>query len=483
MSTTFHDLADRVRPRPGRTRTAAVAATLALAVSSGCGAAGPASSGTRRGTYPAIIVAQASRITSRLAGGLGGHGELAFIAHGTLFLTGAPAGTLRRVSLPGVPDGPAWSADHHWLAVRVAKPAPAGSPYRTEPAALWVVRAAGTGARRLTPPSWDVASFAWSPRSDRLAVAAAMPAPKDTSAVVAAVTTGGARRTLVTGTYVSGVAWSPDGRQIAAGVYTGRPVWQGTLVLRSPAGGPLTVVTSSKGNVLELAGWWPDGSGLLYWNDIGGSASLAADGLPLTSVWIAGRRSHQLAPAVLVHGSWLAFSGGSTVAVASGGDRRIWFGHKRITRCRATGDCTPVAQPSGVVSLDPSWSPTGKLLVFARASASGPFGPHGHASFSPYWIRRWEATSRLWAVGASGSVATPLASVGAGALDPVWGSDGSLLFVRDDSVWLLPPGAANPVEVAGPLGALTGQTYYGYVPYPNLIAWTLARQSGTAGSG
>ena len=478
MSTTSHDLARPGRRLPGRTRTAAVAAGMALAVgavSSGCGGAGPAGSGARRGTHPETIAARKAGVTP----GLGGHGELAFIAHGALFLTGGPAGTLRRVSLPGVPDGPAWSAGHRWLAVRVAKPAPAGSPYLAEPAALWVVRAAGTGARRLTPPSWDVASFAWSPRSDRLAVAAAMPAPKDTSGAVAVVTTGGARKTLVTGTYISGVAWSPDGRQIAAGVYTGRPVRRGTLVLRSPAGGPLTVVTSSKGNVLELAGWWPDGSGLLYWNDIGGSASLAADGLPLTSVSLAGRRSHQLAPAMLVHSSWLAFSpGGGTVAVASGGDREIWFGHKRITRCRATGDCTPVAQPPGVVSLDPSWSPDGKRLVFARASASGPFGPHGHAYFSPYWIRRWEATSRLWAAGASGSGATPLASVGTGALDPVWGSDGSLLFVRDDSVWLLAPGAANPVEVAGPLGALTGraydQTYYGYVPYPNLIAWTLA---------
>jgi hypothetical protein len=41
--------------------------------------------------------------------------------------------------------------------------------------------------------------------------------------------------------------------------------------------------------------------------------------------------------------------------------------------------------------------------------------------------------------------------------------------------------------VTGPLGAFTGQayyqTYYGYVPYPRLIAWTLARPSGTAGSG
>jgi hypothetical protein len=52
------------------------------------------------------------------------------------------------------------------------------------------------------------------------------------------------------------------------------------------------------------------------------------------------------------------------------------------------------------------------------------------------------------------------------------------LFVRDDSLWLLPPGAAAPTRLTGPLGALSGpayyRTYYGYVPYPQLFAWTLA---------
>jgi TolB protein len=172
--------------------------------------------------------------------------------------------------------------------------------------------------------------------------------------------------------------------------------------------------------------------------------------------------------------------------VVSGGDRVIWAGHKQIIMCRRSGDCSPVGQAPGVVSLSPSWSPDSKRLVFARASASGPFGPNGHAGFSPSWIRRWQATSRLWVASADGSGARPLAAAGHGALGPVWGSDGSLLFIRDDSVWLLPPGAAHPVRVTGPLGAFTGQayyeTYYGYVPYPRLIAWTLAPRSAPGSS-
>lgn len=233
--------------------------------------------------------------------------------------------------------------------------------------------------------------------------------------------------------------------------------------------------------MLDLAGWWLDGAGLLYWFDFQGSGSIAADGLPLDSVVPGAPPPHALVRTMLVHRSWLAFSPlGNAVAAVSGGDRVIWSGGKQITVCSGAGSCTAVAQPADVVSVDPSWSPNGTAIVFARLSASGPFGPNGHADFSPYWITRWEATSRLWIASADGSGARPLAAAGPGAVDPVWGSDGSLLFVRGDSFWLLPTGAAAARRLTGTLGALSGPayylTYYGYVPYPQLFAWTLSHQ-------
>lgn len=194
-------------------------------------------------------------------------------------------------------------------------------------------------------------------------------------------------------------------------------------------------------------------------------ASVAADGLPLDSVSLATGRLARLVSSMLVHSSWLAFSpDGHTTAVVTGGDRTIWGGHKHIAICNTSGRCTAVAGPAGTVALQPSWSPDG-TVAFTQASSSGPFGPSGHADFGRYWLRRWQATSRIWAAAADGSGARPLAAAGPGGVDPIWGSDGSILFVHADWRWLLPARAAAPVRVAGPLGTLTApghdRSYYG----------------------
>lgn len=465
-----------------------IAAGLALAVTAGCGGTSTPG-GQRHATGAAAapaLAATAHDSPRRPAAPRDGSGELAFIASGKLYLLDMPAGRLRHVALPGIPYAPAWSAGHRWLAVEVSSPPPAGQPYLQMPARLWLVNPAGTTARPLTPVSWQLSGYAWAPDRDELAVAAYLPhAPQTRSYLAATVAPAGQPRILATGSYLTGPAWSPDGRRIAVGLGTftdGR--WHSGLDVLSMTGGPPTVVTTTTANVLDLAGWWPDSAGLLYWFDFQGSGSIAADGLPLDSVALGAHQPHTLIRPMLVHGSWLAFSAhGHTLAAVSGGNRVIWSGGKQITLCAAAGSCTPVAQPAGVVSIDPSWSPGGTAVTFARLSASGPFGPNGHADFSPYWITRWEATSRLWSVNAGGGHARPLAAAGPGAVDPTWGSNGSLLFVRDDSLWLLPPGAASAARLTGSLGALSGpayyRTYYGYVPYPQLFAWTLAPQPAT----
>jgi hypothetical protein len=468
-------------------RFAAIAAGLAVAA---CASGGGQATGRHEGAGSAAPVSpRVSAAAGAAARGL--HGELAFVARGRLFLLGGPARLPRLVALPGIPFAPAWSADHRWLAVEVSKAPPPGSPayrHRQEPAALWLVNPAGRNTRRLTPSSWNITGFAWSPRARQLAVTAFVAGAKPAdSGVVAAITPAGRPKVLAVGSYVSGVAWSPRGLRVAAGVsvFLRGSGWHSTLESLNPAAGRPKVVAASTGSVLELAGWWPDGSGLLYWFDPQGSGSIAADGLPLDNVSLATGRSRQLVRSMLVHGSWLAFSpGGHIAAVVAGGDRVIWGGHKHIVLCRSSGRCTPVTGPGGVVALQPSWSPDGRTVAFTRTSAAGPFGPGGHADFSPSWITRWQATSRIWVTASDGSGTWRLAAAGPGALNPVWGRAGAILFVRANWLWLLPARATAPKRLAGPLGALAApaynRSYYGYIPYPQLIAWTSARPFATA---
>lgn len=98
-----------------------------------------------------------------------------------------------------------------------------------------------------------------------------------------------------------------------------------------------------------------------------------------------------------------------------------------------------------------------------------------------------QATSRIWVAAADGAGTRRPAAAGPGALDPVWGRAGAVLFVRADWLWLLPAGATAPTRLAGPLGALAAPaynlSYYGYVPYPQLIAWAGARPFATASNG
>ncbi|HLK79038.1 MAG TPA: hypothetical protein VKU77_36000 [Streptosporangiaceae bacterium] len=488
--------------------TRASVAALALAITAGCGTASAA-------PQP-VTATQPAKASQATPSPRNGHGELAYVAYGKLYLrggpAGGPAGAPHRVTLPGLPYAPAWSADGRWLAVQVSSPPPASQPFLQQPATLWLVNAAGTSARRITPASWQVSGFAWAPHRDELAVAAYLPkAPPARADLAATLTPAGQYRILAAGQTLTGPAWSPDGTRLAVGTATFTAgQWHSRLDLLSPSAGTSAVAATNTGNVLELAGWWPDGHGLLYWTDYQGSASIAADGLPLDAIALGSRSPRTLLPAMLVHASWLAPAPrGRAFAAVAGGDRVIWSGGKQITLCAPAGRCTPVRQPAGVVSVGPSWSPGGSAIVFARLSASGPFGPGGHADFTPSWITRWEATSTLWTApapapapvaapgsvaangsapatgpapapgsAATGSAARLLTAAGRGAHDPVWGRDGSVLFVRADSLWLLPPRAAAPIRLTGPLGVLSGpafdQTYYGYVPYPQLFAWTLS---------
>jgi TolB protein len=248
-----------------------------------------------------------------------------------------------------------------------------------------------------------------------------------------------------------------------------------------------TVYTLADYGYAVLAGWWPDGKGLLFWNDPAGSASIAADGLALDSLELSDMKLRSLAT-TLVYQDWVAWSpDGRTVAVVAGGDREIWYSAKHVELCAMpAATCHAVALPSDplpsddIMSLDPAWSATGSFLyVLAPAvgpgPASGPTTKGGGWDPSGPWtsqnVAAWYGAQRLFSTGPTGAGAQVLAGAGVGAHNPAPTSHG-LLYVQDGNLRYLPAGA-RPVTVASGLSSpgAYANNYYGYIAWSEDFAW------------
>jgi len=186
------------------------------------------------------------------------------------------------------------------------------------------------------------------------------------------------------------------------------------------------------------------------------SASLAADGMLVYEI-----RSPHAKPVKLgstVGDARVSVGSGGRLALPGGVDRIAWV-RKAVLTC-SVGRCTTVRAPAGSLTLDPAWSPDGTTLALVSAGTEST----DDALVQPT-LRRWYATRRLWLLSAGSAREVP-GTMGAAA--PTWSRDNtSLLFVADDSVWLLPRLDKRPVRIAGPL--------FGSGAWPNddgQIAWS-----------
>jgi hypothetical protein len=290
-------------------------------------------------------------------------------------------------------------------------------------------------------------------------------------------------------------SWAPSGQALAVSYRTSpgpdQPQAGKGFLEVSPLDGRAgrTVYTLVDNGYVELAGWWPDGKGLLFWNDPEGSASIAADGLALDSLELSTLELRSLAT-TLVYPDWLAWSpDGRTVAVVAGGDREIWYSGKHVELCAIPATtCRRVALPSeDVMSLDPAWAPGGSFMyVLAPAVGPGPTaapkattttagGPGGWDPAGPWSshnVATWYAEQRLFSTGPAGTGAHALAAAGTGAHNPVATSHG-LLYVQDGLLRYLPDGAGRPVTVAGGLHSpgTYADNYYGYIAWSEDFAY------------
>ncbi len=413
-----------------------------------------------------------------------GHGDLAFVSSGRLGVL-SDTGTLTEITGPpggGFDSNPAWSLDDQWLAFLHTGPA---NGFDVPAPTLWLAKAGSSHAREVTTNG--IGMFAWSPVGSVLAYTVAPEynfpggVPEDVwiddpGSPPASVPVG-------TGAGVGSIAWAPDGTELAyddsvfghpATASSPATLPVGRVGIVSASGGPAVTAYQLTESGIDLAAWWPEGGGLLFWEDPGFSGSDSLTGQTLYSLPAGGDRPVALASSLLGP-TWLAPEpGGDTVAVVAGKGRPIWTLGRDVDLCRfPAATCQAVTIPSGSVGLAPRWSSSG-MLVFAVASATGPFGPNGEAYYSSGWMAQWNATSALWTT-VPGGRPNPLSLSPAGALLAVPAKEGStMVVVADDALWLADPRSGAPaVRVAGPLySTMDPSGYYGEVDWSGTFAWS-----------
>jgi hypothetical protein len=455
-----------------------------------------------------------------------GHGELAFVSRGQLWVLDGTGGALRHLRVPAnyQAKSPTFSRDGRWLAFAVEPT----NPNYEGTHQLWLAHANGTGAHEVRGIQLDEL-VGWNPHRDLLAVTAGRQqkfVPYGSPTAVQLVSPEGGVRTLVDEASVrprsrrdfdavDGAAWSPSGTQLAVVLQAGG---LGSEIESVPIDGsaPPTVwfaagngpvhISGMRGRVPaevipQLAGWWSRW-GIAFWViDFGGvdnrdNTALAVIRSPgaqpryvaqtlslgITDA-IAPTRNGMLA---LVASSTLGreFAAGKTVETCSPTTGRCrpvpaatsWSGPQDQSGYETCRNCQPArpkkGEPGSGVSQDPAWSPNGSLLVYEKAPVLESSAWPNNAWFADHAVYVWNSRA---------GTTTRVGSLTGSAL-PTWSGNGQdLLYESGDGLWLMPVATGRPIEVVHPLYSLSAWnnkvshlgwiSYYGQIPWHDQFSW------------
>jgi Tol biopolymer transport system component len=271
---------------------------------------------------------------------------------------------------------------------------------------------------------------------------------------------------------VRAFAWSPDGGWLAFDRVDRQR--QGLWRVRAEGSAPQSVYRNP--NPVELEGWSPDGTSLLFWQASQWSASLLADGASLRAIQL-GRRGSHLIGQTLLYRDFLSWSpDGKQLALIAGGSRDTWI-NKTLALATTRGglhrlqvDHTSASQDA---YLYPAWSPDGRWIAVTR----GPAVQHSASGdVSGLAVER----RRIWLVSPNGSAARQLTKQATYRDErPEWSADGSaILFVRLGGkfaqLWLMQADGSHQHLVADSLApgpSLGFWGYYGYVQWDQMYDW------------
>jgi TolB protein len=121
------------------------------------------------------------------------------------------------------------------------------------------------------------------------------------------------------------------------------------------------------------------------------------------------------------------------------------------------------------------WSPGGDLIAYVQAQerAIAAHAPGATISAEPLPApASWIASRTLWVARPDGTGARRLTAAGTGVYAPQWSGDGShLLYVRDNTLWLLDARHGSPVRVLGPLPPGWFPDNFGQMQYAEYWTW------------
>ncbi len=376
-------------------------------------------------------------------------GAVAYIRSGSLHvvdLSSRRDRTLARLSVPRYGTRTlAWSADGRWLSVGdLLIPAAGGRFCRPF--------APGTGLY-----SGDVVLH-WAPRADLLAAT--------TARGVFLLRPGGKPRKLLPAGW-SADGFSPRSSRIAAE----GPPHLFALWAVDVAGGRRTLLYRPP-NVhvgpAELARWTPDGRWVIFWTDSEGSASIAADGLPLLAVPAGGGRPVPLAQEVLRTPQFVVPCGSGHVLVVSGFDRYV-SAHKSLELfSEGSWTARAVSADSSRSWYDPSCSPDGDSIVATATLMPGDEDGLIDSSTRTIWLLSPEGSRRLLL----GAPHDPVSFEGAR-----FSHDGRYLLYLEHPTRYGAPIQLRLLDVAtgrssGPIATIDGGSdYYGLHDLAGTAAW------------
>ncbi|HYM69107.1 MAG TPA: hypothetical protein VEZ44_05875 [bacterium] len=408
---------------------------------------------------PAVPSAPAPRVTLQA---LQGQGRLALVWESRLYVADGTVGTLREIPSTDVAATPTWSHDGHWLAyLRL----PGGDAATGE---AWIASADG-GQRYRVGQAAAVrrGALAWSPTAATFA--AVLQDSPGQSGLWLASPGGTARPLRGAGNTVTSFAWSPDGETIAYVATVSSPTRHDVVSTIRPRDGHIVRCFAAPANTaVELAGWWPNARGLVFWLDPDYSQSLATDGLDLFAFALGGSGGRALA-GTLPYRDWLSWApDGHSLLLVEGGGREAWQG-KHLAVCDVErGTCRRIPQPVDDVSVDPAWAPNGSMIAFVRARE------HAGSSGDPQTGVNWTNTRALWLASPDGSGARELSYVSGGVFAPAWSADGrALLFWQDDALWLWRSRSSDVVRIVGPFSRHAAPTdFFGHVSWTDIVSWS-----------